>query len=174
MNISGTHSQKTDRFEDVYENFYGAVYNYVYRILLHRQNTEDVVSETFIRAMRAFQSYDGKKGNVFGWLCKIAHNCTMDFLRAQAVRLSVPLEELMEREDFPEATCNKWDADSDKWQVWDILRQLRLSERELLTLRYWVGLSDREIGVRLGITEKAVSSRFHRILEKCRKLAKTD
>ena len=80
----------------------------------------------------------------------------------------------MEREDFPEATCNKWDADSDKWQVWDILRQLRLSERELLTLRYWVGLSDREIGVRLGITEKAVSSRFHRILEKCRKLAKTD
>ena len=159
-----------DRFEDVYERHYSAVYNYVYRILLHRQNTEDVVSETFIKAMRAFGRYDEKKGTVLVWLCGIAHNCAVDFLRAQAVRASLSLDELTERGELPADAPAEWGGA--EAEAWDILRQLRLPERELLTLRYWLGLSDREIGLQLGLTEKAVSARFHRVLEKCRKLAK--
>lgn len=159
-----------DRFGDIYEQHYGAVYNYVYRILLHRQNTEDVVSETFFKAMRAFHRYDAKKATVLGWLCGIAHNCAIDFLRAQAVRASQSLDELMERDDLPADARDEWADSEAEFEAWEILRQLRVQERELLTLRYWMGLSDKEIGQRLGVTEKAVSARFHRVLEKCRKL----
>lgn len=164
--------RKTDRFEEVYEEYYGAVYNYAYRILLQPQNTEDVVSETFLKAMQSFQRYDAGKSSVLGWLCGIAHNCAVDFLRAQAVRSSLSLDELMERGDFPEDARNEWSRSETEWETWEILRQLRVEERELLTLRYWLGLSDREIGQRLGVTEGAVNARFRRVLEKCRKLAK--
>lgn len=165
-------ARKQIRFEDVYEEHYGAVYNYVYRILLHKQNAEDVVSETFFRAMRTFSRYDARKSSVLGWLCGIAHNCAVDFLRAQAVRKSVSLDELMESGDIPDDARNTWDADSPEYEAWELLRRLRVQERELLTMRYWLGLSDREIGQTLGVTEKAVGARFHRVLEKCRKLAK--
>jgi RNA polymerase sigma-70 factor (ECF subfamily) len=160
-------ARNRSRFEEVYEEHYGAVYNYVYRILLHRQNTEDVVSETFLKAMRTFDRYDARKASVLGWLCGIAHNCAVDFLRAQAVRQSVPLEELA---DLPVDARSVWDADSPEYETWELLRRLRAQERELLTMRYWLGLSEREIGQQLGLTEKAVSARFRRLLEKCRKL----
>ena len=155
------------RFEDIYEEHYGAVYNYVYRILLHRQNTEDVVSETFLKAMRTFDRYDARKASVLGWLCGIAHNCAVDFLRAHAVRQSLSVEELA---DLPADARNVWDTDSPEYEARELLRRLRADERELLTMRYWLGLSEREIGQALGITEKAVSARFRRLLEKCRKL----
>ena len=158
------------RFEEVYEEHYGAVYNYVYRILLHRQNTEDVVSETFFRAMRTFDRYDARKASLLGWLCGIAHNCAVDFLRAQTVRQSVSVEELAERGELPADPRGLWDTGSPEYEARELLRRLRAEERELLTMRYWLGLSDREIGQELGITEKAVSARFHRLLEKCRKL----
>ena len=45
-----------------------------------------------------------------------------------------------------------------------------MEERELLTMRYYLGLSDREIGQELGLAEKAVNARIRRLLEKCRKL----
>ena len=165
IRFPGTHDTG-DRFGDIYEQHYGAVYNYVYRILLHRQNTEDVVSKTFFKAMEAFSRYNEKKASVLGWLCGIAHNCAIDFLRSQAVRGTLSLDEL----DLPADTRDAWADSETESEAWDILRQLRPPERELLTMRYWLGLSDREIGQRLGVNEKAVSARFHRVLEKCRKL----
>ena len=106
LHFPGAHEE--DRFEQVYEKYYRTVYNYVYRLLLHRQNTEDVVSETFLKAMRSFSRYDRKKGTVSAWLCRIAHNCTMDSLRSAAVQTSLSLEELLESGQIPEGARNEW------------------------------------------------------------------
>ena len=164
-------AHEEDRFEEIYEKYYQTVYNYVYRILLHRQNTEDVVSETFLKAMRAFSRYDRKKGTVSVWLCGIAHNCAMDLLRAAAVRTSLSLEELLENENIPESVRNEWEDNTAEWEAWEILRRLSVQERTLLNWRYFLGLSNREIAQKLGITEKAASKRIIKTLAKCRDIA---
>ena len=170
LHFPGAHEE--DRFGQVYEKYYRTVYNYVYRLLLHRQNTEDVVSETFLKAMQSFSRYDRKKGTVATWLCGIAHNCAMDSIRSAAVRTSLSLEELLESGKVPEDARNEWGEETVEWEAWEILRRLRVQERELLGLRYSWGLSNREIGLKLGVTEQAVVGRFHRLLAKCREIAK--
>lgn len=170
IRFPGAH--KTAPFADVYEQYYSAVYNYVYRILLQRENAEDVVSETFFKAMQAFPRYDGTEKALLAWLCRIAHNCAINFLKSQAVRKSVSLDELMERGDFPKDSRDEWEDGSTEMEAWELLSQLRPQEREILTMRYWLGLSDREIAQRLGVTDKAANARIQRALENCRKLAK--
>lgn len=171
IHFSGVHD--ADRFEKIYENCYSAIYNYVYQMILHRENTEDVVSETFLQAMRGFSRYDAEKGSILQWLCGIAHNRTMDFFRSRGAKVALSLETLSEQGDFPEDTRDGWRMeDAPQWEVWEILRRLRVQERELLGLRYSLGLSNREIASKLGITEQAVVGRFHRVLAKCREIAK--
>ena len=97
----------------------------------------------------------------------------MDSLRSAAARTSLSLEELLESGDVPEDTRNEWGEETAEWKAWEILRRLRVQERELLGLRYSWGLSNREIALKLGVTEQAVAGRFHRLLAKCREIAKS-
>lgn len=160
-------------FQAVYEEGYNKVYNYVYRLLLNPQDTEDVVSEAFLKAMQAWPLYDSSKASPTTWLCTIAHHCAVNFLRAAARRKGVSLEALMEEGALPQDAETLWAEDSAEGALWDILSQLSLREREYLNLRYGMELTNREIARRLGITEKAVSDRYRRLLSKCRRLAGT-
>lgn len=161
-------------FQAVYEENYSKVYNYVYRLLLHPQNTEDVVSEAFLKALEAWPRYDGSKASPSTWLCTIAHHCAMNFLSSAAQSRGVSLDALMEEGALPQEMENPWAEDSAESAVWDILSRLSLREREFLNLRYGMELSNGEIAERLGITEKAVSDRYRRLLSKCRKIAAAD
>lgn len=158
-------------FASVYKKHYHKVYNYVYRMLLHRQNAEDVVSDAFYKAMLSFDSYDTSKGSVSTWLCGIAHHCAVNFLRSKAHRSGISLEELIEEGNFPEEGRNDWEDGTDEWMLWEILRHLSVKEREFLNYRYLQGLSNKEIAEKLQIGEKAVSERYRRLLAKCRKIA---
>ena len=174
MNLSFPGASNADSFEEIYEKYYGKVYNYVYQMILHRQNAEDVVSETFFKAMRAYSRYDRSKGAVSTWLCEIAHNCAIDFFRSQATRSHLSFEELMENGKLPEDTSGEWGEETAEWKAWEILSLLCARERELLSWRYFLGLSNREIALKLNISEKAVGERFRRLLAKCRNIVKND
>ena len=128
-------------FEAVYEEHYSKVYNYVYRILLHRQNTEDVVSETFLRALRSYSSYNSEKGSLSTWLCTIAHHCCMNLVQSGAYRTGVSLEAMREAGAAPEAVENE---DTAEGLLWDILEKLTPEERAFLNLRYGMELTNQE------------------------------
>ena len=52
---------KKPAFDQVYEENYDRVYKYTYSILLNREDTEDVVSNTFMAAYAAYDRYDPAK-----------------------------------------------------------------------------------------------------------------
>ncbi|QQQ77058.1 RNA polymerase subunit sigma-70 [Saccharothrix sp. 6-C] len=53
-----------------------------YRMLASYEEAEDAVQEVFLRAWRAWDTFDG--GNVRAWLYKIATNTCVDLVRAKA------------------------------------------------------------------------------------------
>lgn len=157
-------------FQTVYEEYYDRVYNYVYRILLHRQDAEDVVSETFLKAMDAWHQYDPERASLSTWLYAIARNCAYNYTRAAGYR-AASLESMREDGTLPEPTENPWDAGSAEERVWEILRELSPEERDFLSMRYGLGLSNREVAQALRISEAAAAKRYVRLLDKCRKIA---
>ena len=68
-------------FEEVYQECYERVYNTIYIRILNRENAEDIVQDTFIKAMKAYEKYDPEISSVSTWLNRIAVNTLTDHMR---------------------------------------------------------------------------------------------
>ena len=157
-------------FEQVYLDNYSYVYNYVYMRLLHRENTEDIVSTVFVKAMQHYDSYNPQKAGIRTWLCTIARNTITDFYRLKSNQNFLDIDDITEPGVEDEYNLLE---DANNQMLFQILSHLSDSERELLNLRYKQELSNEEIGAILNTSPKAVSERYRRLLMKCRTIAST-
>ena len=154
-------------FGQVYEDYYSYVYNYIYTQILHRENTEDLVSDIFMKAMTHYDSYDPSKASPKTWLCNIARNTLIDKYRKDATRQTSSLD----AEDAVEPSYeDEYQALKDpiNQEVYQILTKLSPEERELISMIYGQDMKNPEIAKVLGISAKAVSERHRRLLQKCR------
>ena len=159
-------------FEEVYDEYYEVVYKAVYMRLLNRENTEDVVQETFIKAMNAWESFDNDKAQVQTWLCTIAKNTMLNYIRDNKKHDSISYDDMNEQgfergEEDPELNAL---TDDYAKEAYAILSKLKEEDRELLVMRYIEELSYKEIASRIGSNDKAVAKKVERLLKKCREL----
>jgi RNA polymerase sigma-70 factor (ECF subfamily) len=81
------------------ERYQGVVFGLCYRMMSHRQDAEDVVQETFLRALRAIAGFDPTRA-LRPWLLEIAANRCRTALARRARRPPlVPAEPLEDRVD---------------------------------------------------------------------------
>jgi len=81
-------------FDRLVQTHLGAVWRVVWRILRHREDTEDVVQEVFITAFKALAGYRGEC-RLSTWLHRIAVTRSLNHLRSRGEvlrRASRPLE----------------------------------------------------------------------------------
>ena len=152
-------------FEAVYDAYYDRIYKYAFMLLMNQADAEDVTSQTFLAAFMSFDRYDPEKASLRTWLTRIAHNRAVNLRRSAAYRkrADTPGEWKYadENSDFSEHVENSE-------LVLMLYSHLEPAERELLNMRYVMGLRDREIGALLQINEKAANKRIKRLLTKCR------
>lgn len=140
---------------------YAAYYERVYRFLLglSRNNdlAEDLTQETFLRAMKSADRFDGRC-SIVTYLCSIARNLYMDHCRKQ--RKEQPLD------DVQELTSPDWsDALLDREQalrVHRVLHELEESYKEVFSLRVFGELSHAEIGALFSKNENWSRITFYR------------
>ena len=168
MKTFGVIRNKPD-FAEVYEQEYSYVYNYIYMQVMHRENTEDLVSDIFMRAMSHYDSFDPSKASVRTWLCTIARNCLIDYFRKNGRRKTENLDDAPEPSAVDEYAILKNPVNQ---EVYRLLEKLSDDERELLSMIYVQELKNPQIGEILGINAKAVSERHRRLLAKLRAMEK--
>ena len=160
-----------ESFEIVYEKYFSDIYNFIYGQILHRERAEDLVSDTFLKAMTNYDRFDPARASVRMWLTNIARNTLIDDYRKSSIRNHASLDD---DESYIEPSYEdeyKVLKEDDEREVYRILSLLSEQERELATMIYFQNMKNDEIGVILGINAKAVSERRRRLLAKCRKLA---
>lgn len=160
-----------ESFEIVYEKYFSDIYNFIYGQILHRERTEDLVSDIFVKAMTNYERFDPSRASVRTWLTNIARNTLIDDYRKNSIRKSVSLDD---EDNYTEPSYEdeyKVLKEDDEREVYRILSLLSESERELAGMIYFQNMKNNEIGEILGINAKAVSERRRRLLAKCRKLA---
>ena len=89
---------------DAYEKL---VFSICYKLTGDYFSAEDLTQETFLTAYQKYQSFDGQ--NEKAWICRIATNKSIDYLRS-AGRRSVPTESSffeteIEKRGSPEEIC---------------------------------------------------------------------
>jgi RNA polymerase sigma-70 factor (ECF subfamily) len=129
---------------------------------------EDLVAETFLRAVRAEERFDPARASARTWLYRIARNVLRDHQRAERVRRHVPVEALRDVAiDAPSAE-ERLLRQERVMRLLDGVASLPETDRELLGLHYGGGLGLHEIAALQGLRPGAVRSRLWRALGRLR------
>ncbi len=158
---------KKPDFDQVYEENYDKVYKYTYTILLNKEDTEDVVSNTFMAAYAAYDRYDPERASLATWLMRIAHNEAINLVRSAAYSKR---SEMPEYYEVPDSSDDSVKGLEDRDSVLYLYSKLSAAEREFLNMRYAMQMKDSEVAETLGLPVKTVNKRYQRLLVKCREI----
>jgi RNA polymerase sigma-70 factor (ECF subfamily) len=133
----------------------------------NRADAEDLASLTFEKAWRARAGYRRDRASVGTWLMAIARNVAIDHYRSRRLRVTAPLEEadgIAGGETPEERAVRRSEAE----RLARMLEDLTDRERELVSLKYGAGFSNREIARLTRLTETNVGSILHRAVKALR------
>jgi RNA polymerase sigma-70 factor (ECF subfamily) len=156
-----------DAFETIIRSFSRSLFAIAYGILQNREEAEDVVQDTFVKAWKSrWRVRDATKFPA--WLSTIARHRARDLTRR---RRPEPLPEDFEATDMVEFEGSGQKADLDG-EVRSALAQLPELHRIAVTLRYFEELDYGTIEKTLGLTNGALRGILGRALGLMRKRLK--
>lgn len=159
-----------EAFGELAVEYQTPVYNLARRLLHSELEAEDVTQETFLRAFAHLDSYQPERP-FRSWLLAIAAHICIDQIRHESALSVSPLgayEPIGDGQD-PEVAALARERDA---ELRRLLQSLSPEGRRLLILRYWYGMSYREMGLAAGLSESAVKSRLHRARHQLARLAR--
>lgn len=158
--ISTAKAGRQAGFERLYQHFVSPLYRLVYGMLLHELDAEEVVQDSFSYAFRQIDRYDPARSSFKTWLYTIAVSRCRNKRRRKwlpTIRLADIRERLAGSEPHPEAVAMRQQA---RQSVHEALQELSPRLREAVVLRYFEGLTYREMGEVLGCPQKTAESRI--------------
>ena len=170
LTIAASHGDD-EAFAELYERYAPRIRGYLTRLLNDEHLAQDLAHEVFVSALRRLRE-DRPPIAVGPWLYRIARNASIDVHRRSQVVRQVPLE----RAGNEAAGGNALDsapeqaAEVRQWieHLRYLLDGLSDAHRTVLVLRELEGLSNTEIGDRLGISRPAVEGLLFRARTKVR------
>ena len=146
-------SDSRERFEQVFQDCYEAVYRYTAR-RVSPDAVQDVVSDTFLVGWRR---YGELKGDPLPWLLGIARRTAANHLRGSTRRSALHQRLSTENKQRP-----AWEPDHEDPRLAVALSTLPERDREALMLVAWDGLEHRVAASVMGCSSGAFTVRLHR------------
>jgi RNA polymerase sigma factor (sigma-70 family) len=157
-------------FVRLYDEYFSRVYNYARYRCGDAEAADDLAAQTFERAFSRLEQYDPQRGPFGAWLFAIARNLVNDHLRLIQQRVCMPLESFEQRAAqtaSPEETLIQVEAQT---ELLNALAHLSERERDLLSLKFAAGLTNRRIAELTGLSEANVGVIVYRSLQHLRVL----
>ncbi|MFL5873615.1 MAG: RNA polymerase sigma factor [Solirubrobacterales bacterium] len=151
-------------FDRLYRSSRDDVYAYVASLLRDAPAAEEVTAAAFERAYRKRHRFDPERGEPRAWLFGIARNAALDELRRRGRQAELTAEP----EDFEARAEEGAEHSERRLAVSAALERLEAGERELIALKFFAGLENREIARVLDIGESNAGTRLHRAMTKLR------
>ncbi len=154
-----------DAFSRLYEAYADRVYRYLLSRTSRPSDAEELTSRTFLNALAHLDGYRGGGANFGSWLMSIAHNLLANWYRERGRR--PPTASLDDALEVPAETPGPESSLETSEQIQRVrtaVRTLTPDRQRLLALKYVEGLTNAEIGRRMGRTEGAVKVLHHRTL----------
>lgn len=147
------------------------IYRLALRMLLNPQDAEDVLQETYLKAMRALPNFEGRS-SLTTWLYRIAVNEALMLMRRRRpeVSLSAPGDNGEEEEPAEDLQIVDWGhlpesellSGEVRRHIGEAVERLPQTLRVVFLLRDVEGLSIEETAAALDISQAAVKTRLLR------------
>lgn len=151
-------------FASVFDRHGDRVWRHVWRMMQHRQDTEDVVSATFAEAWRRRAKVRIVDESLLPWLLVTATNCARNASRGNR-RLQRLIAHIPRADDAPDAAdvvADRSEADEAKVAVTEALRALPPADASLIALVMLEEMPLADAARALGMGYGAAKTRIHR------------
>jgi len=145
------------------------LYRYFFYKTGNKQVTEDLTSETFLKAYINFAHFDDKKASIQTWLMTLAKNIYIDNYRKYKNQLYVSDESLIEMPDMTDFEESLFKTDTYKI-LYKAMSGLNDKERNLIALKYSSELKNKEIALIIGKSERHTAVMLGRAITKLKKI----
>lgn len=150
-------------FEQIYSEYYDAVYQYVLSLCRDGQWAEEIVQEAFFKALKSIDSFRGGcKLSV--WLCQIAKNTFLTQAKRRNRVADLPIETIPADEPFEQRIADKDAA----LGIHRLLHALDEPYKEVFWMRTFGEMSFKDIADIFGKTESWARVTYHRARAKIR------
>jgi len=149
-----------------------AIFRFAYLLLGDPDDAEDVAQETFLRAWKYLKRFDSARP-LRPWLLSITKNLASNWRRS-AGRYMSALTRAFRDEPSPDSIEEKSAQRMQANELWEAVQSLKMTDQQIVYLRYFLELSVAETADVLQIAEGTVKSRLSRALEKLQKIIRDE
>ena len=160
-------SHSLDAVSVLYDRHHKRIYHYLFMRLYDQHLAEDLTGEVFIRMLSALPDYKERSVPFEAWLYRIARNLLIDSYRKESAKQIIPIDEVTNipaTEDMDTKLDAKWSLEAIK----AALDKIEPSQREVIELRFLVGLPVQNVSLILDKTISSVKALQHRGLNNLR------
>ncbi len=152
-------------FEELAMPLFDSLYNFAHWLTRNREEAEDLVQETYAKALKGFGSFQPGT-NFRAWIFRILRNTFLTSRTGLAATKTVPLESEDDREQAVAVSHGTPESilleQADQQRVRAALEQVPVNFREVLLLCEVEEMSYQEIADTLAVPLGTVMSRLHR------------
>ena len=151
-------------FALLYDRYFPQIYAYTRHRVGNDQDAEDLVAEIFLNALTAIERFTWRhEVSCAAWLFRIAHNRLANFYRQQARHgTTTTLDAATAKLIAPSQPDETVLCDEVVTALHTQLAQLAPRQREVVALRCFGELRNREIAIVLGLNERTVAAHLSR------------
>ncbi len=156
-------------FNRLFDRFQPGLLGLACRLLNNRTEAEDVIAETFVKLWQTTARF-GNPEAVGGWLRVTIRNQCLNLIKQRQQQLN-RMQQLYILQDKEEDDIRQEELLAALLEeVYAAVRSLPDKSKEVFTLRYFEGLKNEEIAVRLGIRNQSVRNHLSTALRQLRLL----
>jgi RNA polymerase sigma-70 factor (ECF subfamily) len=163
-------------FRPLFEHYHQRVFAYVASRVGRNQDAEDITAEVFQRAIRGLKNFVCEhEGSFPAWLFRIAQREVARAFSTQArSEREVAMDELPNIRDGSPDVETQVQRREQFAHLRHLIAQLSPRRQEIVTLRFYGELRNRDIAIVLGIDEHSVSANLSRALDDLQRMMKME
>lgn len=161
-------------FEILLHRHKSRLYTAIYLIVKDRYKAEDLLQETFIKAVNTIKGgrYNDE-GKFSAWIGRIAHNLAIDSFRKQKRYPEIIMEDgsrVFNTLEFAEPSMeDKQILQDSKTKLRMLIKELPVEQKQVLIMRHFMHMSFQEIADRTGVSINTALGRMRYALINLRK-----
>jgi RNA polymerase sigma-70 factor, ECF subfamily len=167
-------NQDRDAFSQLYDRFSSLVFTLAMRMLRARSDAEDLLQEVFVQVWRQARNYSTERGSPEAWIVNIARSRAIDKIRS--IRRMEPSFVLTDDPARAESSDNVESSAAEseaRMAMNSALANLPDTQRKVLELAYFDGLTQTEIADRLAEPLGTVKTRMRSGIQRLRDMLRT-
>jgi RNA polymerase sigma-70 factor (ECF subfamily) len=159
---SGQAGEKSQHIQALYDAYLSRIYGYVAARIEDVQEAEDVVSDIFLKAVKGLDGLRGDSPDALtAWLFTIARHAVIDHYRRRTPS-NVSLETVADDELGDPVVLGDDGPLEQAALLRALVKTLPPRPQEIIRLRFFAGLRNKEIAAVLGLDERTVASHLSR------------